>query len=361
MTIRKRYIGRLAAVLVGLTALSVATSPLADASQNAKVPPHPDTVTLADFTPSSAFAAQYAAFGKTGAMKAVEKKFKTTVKVTTFTSNADSMSAMLGGNADFTCNSLTAFGTVAAAGKAVTVAFAPFIGGGGVLIGAKKYEKSRGSDLAKYAGSTFGFTRVGSASQVLLKLSAERAGLDFSKEKQIAFGTPPAGIGVLQSGRADLVAVDPTTAGAAIDAGTAYLILNWNDPKTAYPVVGEQITNAYGFNTAFVKKYPALSKALIQALVTGLDAVKKVANKPAKVLKLFPADIQAQVKNGWTTAWKLSVPGIVANDGTISGRGLNDTLTFNQTAGLLTPAALAAVPKLIDNSLVTGHKTPPAS
>jgi ABC-type nitrate/sulfonate/bicarbonate transport system substrate-binding protein len=356
MTVRK-HCTRLVAVLACLAAMMVSTSPLAAAKSKKQVTPCADSVTIASLSASAPFAAEYAAFGTTGAMKAVEKKYNTTINRTEFGLAQDATNAMLGGSADMSISGLTSYLTVEAAGKDVKAVFAPFYGGGGVLLGAKKYEKDRGTDLSKYDGSTFGYTRAGSVSQLLTQVAAERAGLTWADTPQVAFGQPAAGIGVLQAGRADAIATDPTSASQAINAGTAYLLLNFNDPKTSYPVIGQQLGTVYGVNNSFAQKCPELTKAIVGALGKGLAAVKKVGDKPNKVLKLFPADIQAKLTDGWAGAWALSAPGVLASDGTMPDRAINDTLTFYLNEKLLTPKQAATVTKVVDNSFVTGEKT----
>jgi ABC-type nitrate/sulfonate/bicarbonate transport system substrate-binding protein len=287
-----------------------------------------------------------------GAFADVEKKYGLTIHFTETGSAQDALNAMLGGSADMSVASLANFLKVQAAGKNVVATFAPFIGGGGVLIAPKKYEQERGTDLSKYADGTWGYTREGSVSQLLMKLAAEHAGLKWDDLKKVAFGQPSAGLPLLEAGRIDVAAVDPTTAGQAIDSNVAYLALNFNDPKTAGPIIGEQLGTVYGFNKSFVDKYPEVAKALVGALSEGLDAVNKVANDPAAVLALFPPDIRAALNSGWAQAWPLSAPGVTASDGSMPPKAVADTLSFSQSAGLLTPQEAATASTVVNNSFL---------
>lgn len=311
----------------------------------------PASVTFAGLAPNAAFAASYAARG-TGAFDKVEEEFGTDIEFTELGTAQDAVNAMLGGSAQVSLAALNSYLIVEASGKDVVATFAPFIGGGGVLIGAKKYEESRGTDLSKYDGATFGYTSEGSGSQLLMKLAAENAGLSWDSLQHVAFGQPSAGLPLLDAGRIDVAAVDPSTAAQAIDNGQAYLILNLNDPDTAGPVVGEQLGTVFGFNKSFTTDYPELTKALVAALVEGLDAVKAVADDPDAVLALFPQDVQDKLGEGFARAWEFSAPGVTASDGSMPEKAVQDTLSFGTSAGQLTPEQAAVVDDVVDNSFL---------
>jgi NitT/TauT family transport system substrate-binding protein len=113
----------------------------------------------------------------------IEKKYNTKFSYQPFSKGSDALTALLGGSVQI-CN--CAFTTAlkgAIAGKAVNYFGNIFNGAGNVIVGAKKYEASRCTDISKYSGATFGYTSEGSTSQAFLKKAAEHAGLDWAKEK----------------------------------------------------------------------------------------------------------------------------------------------------------------------------------
>jgi NitT/TauT family transport system substrate-binding protein len=341
------------AIAAAIAACSSGSSPASTSSSagSSGAADAPSSVTVAEIVPNAAFAASYAAQG-IGAFAAVDKKFNTNVKFIQLGTGQASVSAMLGGSAQVSVGALSSYLIVAGSGKKVETLFAPFIGGGGVLIGAKKYEASRGTDLSKFAGATFGYTREGSSSQLLMKLAAEKAGLNWSSLPHVAFGAPTAGLPLLEAGRVAVAAVDPTTAAVAIDSGDAYLILNLNDPTTADPIIGQQLGTVYGFNQSFITQYPALTKAIVAAFVQGLDAVKKDANDPAAVLKLFPPAIQTELSKGWAGSWALSKPGVMASDGSQTPQAVKDSVSFAQSAGLVSATQAATASSVVNNSFM---------
>jgi NitT/TauT family transport system substrate-binding protein len=333
-----------------VAAPSTATATTATPSSTAPAA-HPDKVTIADIVPTAPFAARYAAMGM-GAFDDVEKQFDLDIEFVEFGNGTDTLNAMLGGSADMASSAATGFIKAQGAGKDVTTVFAPFIGGGSMLIGAKKYEADRGTDLKKYDGATFGYTREGSSSQLYTAQAVTSVGLDWAKQGHVAFGQVSAAIPLLEAGRADVVTTDPSTSAQAMNSGVGYLILNTNDKATAEPLIGLQLGSLYGFNKSFVTKYPEVTQALTDAFMKGLAAVKKAGNDPAAVLALFPKDIQDKLRDGWDQAWPLTAPGVLASDGSTPDKALQDTVKLTETAGLLTAEEAQAATKVVDNSFV---------
>ena len=315
----------------------------------------PKEIRLADIFPNASFAVRYAAMG-IGAFDKVEKQFGLKINITEAAAPRDTLLTMVGGQADVSVSSLIPYLQVEQGGQHVAGTFAPFLGGGGVLVGLKKYEADRGTNLAKYKGSIMGYTREGSNSQLLLQLACENSGMVWADQKKIAlaFGATTAALPLLQAGKVDLIATDPTTAVAAIDAGVAYLVLNFNDPKTATSLVGYQIGTVYAFNQSFVDKYPEVTAAFTAALGKGLQAINAVGDDAAKVLALFPASIQKQLADGWAKQWALVAPGIMGTDGSIPQKYIDETVRFGVKTGQLTPAQSATdvVSAVIDNSFI---------
>lgn len=311
----------------------------------------PATVSFTETIPTAPFAFLYAAEGSTGAFAAVEKQFNTKIEFTKIANPADAAGAMISGSVTVSFAGLQNYLIAQAAGKDVVAAFTGAVGAPGVLIAPKKYEASRGTDLAKFAGGTFGYTKEGSGSQFNTKFAAEKAGLDWTKVKHVAFGSPSAALPLLQTGRLDVAAVDPTTAIQAINAGAAYLLLNFSDAKAAGQLA-LQLGTVWAFNKSFTTQYPELTKALVQAMLTGLNAVKKAADDPAAVLALFPTATQTALSKGWTDAWALSKAAIVASDGTLPADAVTATVDFQKSNGILTAAQAATASTVIDNDFV---------
>jgi ABC-type nitrate/sulfonate/bicarbonate transport system substrate-binding protein len=186
----------------------------------------------------------------------------------------------------------------------------------------------------------------------LTQTVAEHAGLNWSAQKQVAFGANSASPAVLASGRADIACTDSSTAAAAVAAGTAYVVFNANDRSQAVPVIGLQLAALYGMNKSFVEKYPVLTQKLVDAFYKTLRTIQAVASSPAKVLALFPQEDQGPLTPGWEQSWPLVAPAITQNDGSMPQQAIDDTLTFDQKVGLFTSSQIPAVRQMFNNTFI---------
>jgi ABC-type nitrate/sulfonate/bicarbonate transport system substrate-binding protein len=311
----------------------------------------PSTVVFADNDPVNVLAVRPVAQG-IGAFDALEKECHTTVKVVQYGNGTGVVDALVGGQADIAAASTTSFAKIEVQGKQVQIVFAPFIGGGAVFIGRKQYEASRGSDIAKYAGSTFAYPDPNASCAYVTQVLAEHAGLNWSAQKQVAFGATSAAAAVVASGRADILCTDPSTAAAAVAAGTAYVVFNANDQSTAVPVLGQQIDDVYGMSKSFVEQYPVLTQKLVDAFYKALRTIQAVASSPAKVLALFPQEDQGPLTPGWNQSWPLVAPAITENNGNMPQKAIDDTLEFDQKVGLLTSSQIPAAREMFNNTFI---------
>lgn len=315
----------------------------------------PKTVVFADNHPINVLAVRPVAEG-INAFDELEKACNTKVKVVEYGNGGDIMNALVGGQADIGDSSAGSFAKVASQGKEMQIVFSAFLGGGAVIIGRKQYESSRGSDIAKYGGGTFAYPDASGSCGYFIQTAAEHAGLDWSKQKKVAFGANSAAPVTLASGRADLLCTDPSTAAAAVAAGSAYVVFNTNDRDATVPVLGLQLGGVYGMNKSFVDKYPVLTQHLVDAFVKALKAIQAVATDPAKVLALFPQADQGPLSKGWNESWPLVAPAITANDGSFPQEAIDDSLEFDQKVGLLDATQVAAARSMFNNTFVDKAK-----
>jgi ABC-type nitrate/sulfonate/bicarbonate transport system substrate-binding protein len=180
------------------------------------------------------------------------------------------------------------------------------LGAATVLIGQKKYESTRGTDVTKYDGARWSYTTEGSASQVQAKLVVKNAGLDWAKQKPVAAGSIQAEIPALQADRVDLVVMDPVSAAKAIETGIGYMILNLEENSKYYPYA--DMGTSLIARKAFVEQYPAFTAAIVAAELKGLRLLNDNINDPNKVLGLMPDDFKQVNSANWATEWKLVAP-----------------------------------------------------
>jgi NitT/TauT family transport system substrate-binding protein len=347
----RRSCAALAAVLLGATACSSSKAASGSGGGGTAECAAPSTVVFADNHPINVLAVRPVAEG-INAFADLEKKCNTKVKIVEYGNGSDVMNALVGGQADIGDSSATSFAKAEAKGKKMQVVFAAFVGGGAVLIGRKKYEADRGSDLAKYAGATWGYPDATGSCTFISQTAAEHAGLNWADQKKVVFGSNSAAPVTLSSGRADILCTDPSTAAAAVAAGSAYIVFNCNDAQSAGPVLGELLGGVYGMNKSFVDKYPVLTQMLVQAFVKSLKAIQAVAGDPAKVLALFPQQDQGPLSKGWAESWPLVAPAITANDGSLPDKAISDSLAFAQKFGILSSADATTAREMFNDTFV---------
>ena len=284
-------------------------------------------------------------------LDAVAQKFHTKFSYQPFSKGGDALTALLGGSVQMAAGASAAQALKAAAqGKKLSYVANIFSGGGVVLVGAKKYESERGTDLAKYAGGSWGYTSEGSSSQLFMQASAEHAGLNWDKQKHVALGGVAAYEPSLQSGRADIVSMDSGAAAKSVQDGIGYVVLNTNDATQFDPIAGKVLDNGLIFTNSFRQKYPQLVEAIVTAFIKGLLKVRAVTD-PNQAYDLLPATFQKAHpdKAQFAVEWQLSQPAFAQTDGSSSADAIANTSKIS-----LKPDQIDSegVKQLYDNSLV---------
>jgi ABC-type nitrate/sulfonate/bicarbonate transport system substrate-binding protein len=247
------------------------------------------------------------------------------IKHDVYASGTLSFSAFAGGGADLCICGSTQVMTAGQQGRDVLAVFNLFIGGAVVFVGAKKHEQSKGTDLAKYAGATWAYTAEGSVSQVFMARAASAKGLSWNKQKHLAVGAVNAFVPSLRSGRADIVAMDVTSAAQAIALGVGYPVFNTNDPATVESIWGEQLGLPLVTTKAFAAKNPDLTQKMVDAMRQGLMDVQRDAGDDKKILSLMPPNFQTANRANFPQIWTLVRPAFSKLDGTFTEKQLADT------------------------------------
>ena len=302
----------LGSLLLGILGACGGSDESSDATGSQKAPKELKIATVGSYITifSSLWAAQ-------PGLDDIEKKYNTKISFESFGKGSDAQTALLGGSVQV--NAGTGSPDMARAvlqdQKLVSIANI-FTGSGTVFVGSKKLEKSHGTSITAFKGDTWGYTAEGSTSQVSLQKVAEHEGMNWKDEKGIALGSVAAYEPALTSGRADIVAMDPTSAAKAISNGSGYEVFNTSDADAYGPVVGPLPGNGITVTQDFAKKYPELTQALATAFVEGLLKVRDVTDA-SEAYELLPAEFRKVHKNDemFATEWALSQPAFAGTDG----------------------------------------------
>lgn len=283
--------------------------------------------------------------------KAFEKR-GILIEVQNFGGAVPAFAAFAGGSADMAIVGPTQIMTAGGTGRDVIGFFNLFHGGAVVFMGAKKYEAARGQDLKKYDGSNWAYTAEGSVSQIFMGRAAQSVGLTWEKQGRLAVGGVAAFVPSLQTGRADLIAMDMKSGALSVKLGIGYPVLNTLDPAAVEHIWGRQLGLPLSTTRAFAAKYPKVVQDMADAMREGLLAVQNNIDNPAEILKMMPADFQEANRADFAEQWELVKPAFMQTDGTFSEKALTDTVAFAKATRVLDKIDMAKFDanKLFDNT-----------
>ncbi|UWP85537.1 ABC transporter substrate-binding protein [Dactylosporangium fulvum] len=255
----------------------------------------------------------------------IEKKYGTTIRYEEFSKGADALYGMLGGSLQLCVISPTNGLTAAASGKDVKYVAATYVGSGLMLIGAKKHEKTYGTDIKAFKGKSLGFYGPG-FTQAVAKKVLESAGLSWDDVNPVALGSGGAFAPSLGQGRVDFAVADISVAVSAINQGAAYMVSNLNDPQTGGKLVGDSLGVGMIYPGDFIKKYPNLAQDLVTGLIKGLSLVQGAGDDAAAVYALMPKEFKdVNRQESFTEQWPYLRPSF-ASDGGFSDSQIKGTL-----------------------------------
>lgn len=313
-TLRSHMLLTAAALAVGMSVGGVACSADGQTTVN---------IGIASLT-SMIWAPHHAADGR-GLLTKELKKEDASYEVTEFSGGSALFAAMSAGDVDL---AFVPTSTVAALNKksrGLQCVMMLSKGGSHILLGAKKYEQDRGKDLAAYDGGSWAYSSEGSTAPKTDEIVLKSAGAKWSDQHGLALGSTTAAAPALESGRADIVTVDSSTADQILDKGSGYVVLNTNDPsdrRFPYPDTGTCIAAS----TKYVEKHGDEIAAVVRAELQGLELVKKNVRDAGAVISLFP-----EKKDGkaWSRReWSLVAPAFA----TLTGIPTKSTIA--ETKGL---------------------------
>jgi sulfonate transport system substrate-binding protein len=260
-----------------------------------------------------AFAPHWAAV-ESGALDRALDAHGARMEQQTFSSGPPLIAAVAAGQIDLAIVPTNVALALAAKRRPVMAVFHLSTGGSAMLVGASKFQSSRGTDIAKYDRANWGYSGEGSTTQLVARIVAENAGLAWTNQKGIALGPTSALEPALKAGRAEIASIDPDGAASAIASGTGYLVFNSNvkgSPLFPYALAGTSVIA----RRQFVEQRPEVVAAVVKAELEGLAALKEAAKDPERVRKLLP---KASTEGEWAAKWQLVAPAFEQATGVFS-------------------------------------------
>lgn len=267
----------------------------------------------------------------------VESQFHTKFVFDVLGSSTAQVDAFLGGNDQFVMVQASSLYPAAAAGKDFLAINQSSVGGSQIMVGNVKYKSSRGTKIAKYDGGTWCYTTVGSGSYVGDQVAAQAAGLDWSKQKQLAVGSVSGFLPALLAGRCDIAGEDSTSAASAILGGAGYTVQNQSSQAvdtqiygTSTPLVG----GTFDTSKAFASQYPQLVQAIDTAFVKAEIFEQKNKANPQTIYAAMPKQFtSANSLASFIEQWQLQEPCLITGSGIIPTASIGATTGFLKTVG----------------------------
>ncbi|TYB47838.1 ABC transporter substrate-binding protein [Actinomadura chibensis] len=253
----------------------------------------------------------YAAFG-TGLMDRAARDGGFHAERKTVGNGTDLIAGMMSGAVDFgVLPAATVMAVNAKRGAPVLKTVScTFDGAAIVFVGAAKYEKTRGDDITAYDGGNWGYSKVGSQSEILGKLVADKVGIGWKNQKGIALGPVTAYVPALKTGKVDIIMTDATGAALALEQKAGYVVHNTNG--SAEHFAQSAACNGLVTTAAFAKKHPKVVDAVVR---TQGEARRKLLDTGSgALLSLMTPDFRKSAADGFPRAWELFAPAVRAAD-----------------------------------------------
>ncbi|XPP26871.1 MAG: ABC transporter substrate-binding protein [Leucobacter sp.] len=322
---------RRAAILTGVAAMIVATSACAtDSGSNDE----PETnVRIAVYAGDTMLDITTFVAIEQGLLEAQLREVNAGYEIIEFGNGPDVVSALLGGSVDL---GILPGGSIAAvnaqAGEPVLrLLTSSFEGTGLVYVGGIQHEQTDGGELSAYDGRTWGYSREGSASQILAQYVSDHHLSGWSNQTGIALGTTATMVPALSRGQVDIMVTDPAGAAALVNNDAGYIVYNPAESDRYFPY--SRICNGITSTSKFVEDHPDIARAIIRSQSEAI-ALLKAQPDVAATLSLTPSSFQETNADSFAIAWQLHEPSIAHTDGSLSAECLADTLGFADYLGI---------------------------
>jgi hypothetical protein len=239
---------------------------------------------------------------------------------------------------------------VSVTGKDIVAVLNEAEGFGTVVLGPAKYQASRGINIAAYGGpgNTWCQIQPTGISNIVLKLAAATNHVNLANQNVTSVGSVAGVLPAIQSGACQLITGGADAAALGAIQGTAYLIDDTATPTNTIPLAGEQIGAGQVFTSnAFIKQYPKLSQAIMDAMTWGLLVTQQYATDSNVLYAVLPPDMTNQVSLG-SFAQQMQIYGSAFSvpaycNGEFPVQSINDTVALTIAGGSL-PVGTAVNP-----------------
>jgi len=281
----------------------------------------------------------FTALGK-GYLEEAERSLGVDIQLVPMSSGNDLMTALVAGEVEMcVCNSFQVM-KLSGEQRDLRSVFEMYDGAGFVFVAGRDRVPAPGA-FPDLRGTVFGYTREGSSGQSYGNgLLVEHGLTPGTDVKGVALGSQDAFLAAIQSGRADWIAMDSFSASLAVSENLGTEFHNSNDIADYGPVAGQLLGNGLVTTSGFADANPAVTQAIVTALVHGLTDVQRTAGDPVATLAAVTPEFRdARGKNAaaWPVEWDLVSKSYTSNDGMFSPQELAETKAFALGSKALAP------------------------
>jgi NitT/TauT family transport system substrate-binding protein len=271
-----------------------------------------------------------------GLLDEVAERFGTNVEFINTGNDTDALTALLSGRADIAGIGVNNVMAAASQGRDLVVTPSLSVGTPIVLVGPKRYETERGTDLSLYDGARLGIYVEGTTPTADALM--QDAGIDY---ESVPLGSTSAMLPALEAGRIDLTVMDFGSAARTVAAGDGYIVA---EPDEFPDQVRDFLGGGLVYSPEFVERYPELVDAITAALINGLTSAQ-AAERPAEALALFTPEFQETYSDPatWELLWALVEQVIEGSDGGFSQDQLEATIEIAVAGDRITQAQADAL------------------
>lgn len=332
-----------------VTAFALVAAVMVVGTASAAAPAAPKTFTIVVANGLSLSWTPLLIASNNGSFTQIQKKYHTRINLISSIGGSAIIPTLAGGQFATVGSILSTNLVLAGTGTPAVGYVHPFAGNGIMVVGAKKYQASRGTNFASWDGATCGTTGPKSATESWLFQIEKKYSITF---KEVTFPSVAGFPAALQAGQIDCFVGEIGSASAAINNGVGYMLLNTNT-AAAIKAFGPAVPTAdFSALPSQLKQYPQVYQAFTDAIIKAMIQVHKNYGNAEGIRRLLPATLEfASDPALFGLQWKLIRAGFQLSNGCVSQAAFKATAAQGFAGGLM-KSGQTLPGSIVDNSWV---------
>jgi hypothetical protein len=294
-----------------------------------------------------------------GFLNTVASRFHTSISFDIYGGGSTAEPAFLGGTDQWTVIGTGSYLPANVQGKDQIGVLSEQMQVGPIFLGPAKYASSRGTNVSAYGvpGSTWcQISPTGSSNTGILLLAGINK-VNIANQNLTTIGSVANVLPSLQSGQCALVAGDVNSAALGAIQNTSYVVANFETPAATIPAAGEQAGIPLTTSNAFLKQYPQLSQAIVDAVLKALLVIQANSSNANYLYNLLPSAMTATLSLGaFAQTMTYFGPGSDSSWGPTFNNGTFPTQEINDVVSLALATKTLTASQVVNPSLSFANK-----